>query len=406
MNTPIWWSKGRYWVLLLLIVLITLSSHPTIVDMSRAAGVEKGTILSRYIILMFGGLFLMCLNVKSMLKPKMVRVCWVIFVFLVVFYVMSLAFFGVKKMMQDIRSIAICLVAIMIGWQMNLGKKAFHGMLLVFAGMTLFVGLMQVFTNIGGFVILDQYFTDNKNALGMMLATAGVIFFVMGLNRQQKGLVKILYFGLALIALVVMLTVRARAATLTLGLMLLYILYERFKGKNFFAYLIVGLFLAMVAYVFIPNSVKEYVYNSFTQNYEEKDITAGRAGRNAAALDFLSEHIFFGNLNEHTEVGQIHNYPLNRTFEFGIVFVLPILLIYLYLLFKAIIKTIRTNSKNNYNLGYYLLLIPFIVSMAEPTFPFGPGTATVFNFLAFGASLRNSDNELMEISNETVAIDE
>ena len=406
MNTPIWWSKGRYWVLLLLIVLITLSSHPTIVDISRAAGMEKGTILSRYIILMFGGLFLMCLNVKSMLKPKMIRVCWVIFVFIVVFYVMSLAFFGVKKMMQDARSIAICLVAMMIGWQMNLGKKAFNGMLLVFAGMTLFVGLMQVFTNIGGFVILDQYFTDNKNALGMMLATADVVFFVMGLNRQQKGFVKILYFGLALLTLVVMLTIRARAATLTLGLMLLYVLYERFKGKNFFVYLIVGLFFVVVLYFVLPQSLKDFVINSFTQNYEEKDITAGRAGRNAAALDFLSEHIFFGNLNEHTEVGQIHNYPLNRTFEFGIVFVLPILLIYLYLLFKAIIKTIRTNSRNNYNLGYYLLLIPFIVSMAEPTFPFGPGTATVFNFLAFGASLRNSDNELMEISNETVAIDD
>ena len=181
-----------------------------------------------------------------------------------------------------------------------------------------------------------------------------------------------------------MLTVRARAATLTIGLMLLYILYERFKGKDFFAYLIMGLFLAVVVYVFIPNSVKEYVYNSFTQNYEDKDVTAGRAGRNAAALD----------------------YPLNRTFEFGIVFVIPILLLYLYLLFQAIIKTIRTNSRNNYNLGYYLLLIPFIISMAEPTFPFGPGTATVFNFLVFGASLRNSDNELMEITNETLALDD
>lgn len=406
MNTPIWWSKGRYWVLLLLIVLITFSSHPTIVEMSHDAGMEKGTILSRYIILVFGGLFLMCLNVKSMLKPKLVRVCLGILVFVVVFYFMTLAFFGVRKMMQDVRSITICLVAIMIGWQMDLGKKAFHGMLLAFAGMTLFVGLMQVFTNIGGFVILDQYFTDNKNSLGLMLATADVVFFVMGLNRQQKGVVKILYFGLALLTLVVMLTVRARAATLTLGLMLLYILYERFKGKNFFAYLIVGLFLVVVAYVFIPNSAKEYVYNSFTQNYEEGDVTAGRAGRNAAALDFLSDHIFLGNLNEHTGVGQIHNYPLNRTFEFGIIFVLPILLIYLYLLFQAIIKTIRTNSRNNYNLGYYLLLIPFIVSMAEPTFPFGPGTATVFNFLAFGASLRNSDNELMEITNETLALDD
>lgn len=397
MRISYWWSKARYWVLLLLIILITFSSHPTIVDMSRAAGMEKGTILSRYIILVFAGLFLMCLNVNSMLKPKMVRVCLGIFVFVFVFYYMTLAFFGVGKMMQDVRSIGICLIAIMIGWQLDLERKTFYGMLLAFAGMILFVGLMQVFTNVGGFVIRDQYFTDNKNSLGLMLATADVIFIVMGLNRQQKGFVKLLYFGLALLTLVVMLTIRARAATATLGLMLLYILYERFKGKNFFAYLFVGLFLAVVVYVFLPQSIKDFVYNSFTQNYEERDITAGRAGRNAAALDFLSGHLFLGNLNDHTQVGQIHNYPLNRTFEFGIVFVLPIILMYLYILFQAIFKTIKTNSRNNYNVGYYLLLIPFIISMAEPTFPFGPGTATVFNFLLFGASLRNTDNERMGI---------
>ena len=393
MNFSFLWSKVRYWLLLLLIVLIALSSHPAIVEISHAAGMEKGTILSRYIILLFGALFVMCLNVNSMLKPKLIRICLGIFVFVFVYYYMTRAFFGVGKMMQDVRSIGICLIAVMIGWQMDLNKKAFHGMLLTFAGMTLFVGLMQVFTNIGVFVILDQYATDNKNTFGLMLATASVIFFVMGLNRQQKGFVKILYFGLALLTLVVLLTIRARAATLTVGLMLLYILYERFKGKDFFGYLIVGLFLVVVVYVFLPQSVKEFVYSSFTQNFEEGDITSGRASRNKAALDFLSSHLFFGNLNEQTQVGEIHNYPLNRTFEFGIVFVLPILLMYLYLLLQAIIKTVKTNSRNTYNVGYYLLLIPFIISMAEPTFPFGPGTATVFSFLAFGASLRNTDNE-------------
>ena len=127
MKFSIWWSKARYWLLLLLIVLITLSSHPTIVDISRAAGMEKGTILSRYIILVFGGLFVMCLNVNSMLKPKLVRVCWGIFVFVFVYYFMTLTFFGVGKMMQDVRSIGICLVAIMIGWQMDLERKAFYG---------------------------------------------------------------------------------------------------------------------------------------------------------------------------------------------------------------------------------------------------------------------------------------
>ena len=100
------WQKARYWALLLLVFLITLSSHPTIVATSRAAGVENGTILSRYIILVFAGLFLMCLNVKSMLKPKMIRACWIMWVCIVVYYLITFAVFGSKSMMSDIRSIA------------------------------------------------------------------------------------------------------------------------------------------------------------------------------------------------------------------------------------------------------------------------------------------------------------
>ena len=143
------WYRARYWVLLLLVVLITISSHPTIVDMSKAAGMKSGTILSRYIILVFAGLFLMCLNVKSMLKPKLVRVSWFIWGWIVVYYLITFAAFGKKGMMGDVRSIAISLVAIMIGWQLDLDEKKLRALLLAFSGLILFVGLMQVLTNVG-----------------------------------------------------------------------------------------------------------------------------------------------------------------------------------------------------------------------------------------------------------------
>lgn len=225
-----------------------------------------------------------------------------------------------------------------------------------------------------------------------MLSSSAIVFLFLGLNLQQRGTKKILCFALAILTLVVLLTIRARTATLTTVIMLLYILYERFKGKDFFIYLIVGLVLVAALFVFMPSSIKEFVYNSFTQHYEEGDITTGRLERNAVALRFLSNHIFFGNLDQNIRVAQIHNYPLNRTFEFGIIFVFPILLLYLYLLINAIVKTIKSNNRYTQNIGYYLLLIPFIISMAEPTFPFGPGTATVFNFITFGLALRYSYN--------------
>ena len=386
------WHKARYWVLLLLVFLITISSHPVIVAMSQAAGLENGTILSRYIILVFAGLFLMCFNVKSMLKPPMVRVSWFIWVWIVVYYLITYAAFGKKAMMGDVRSIAISLAAIMIGWQLDLDEKRFRVLLLAFAGLTLFVGLMQVFTNVGGFVIRDQYHSDNKNSLGVMLATTSIIFFFFWYNRREMGLVKVSMLALCLLSFVVLLTIRARAATLTSIILVLFILYERYKGRNFLLYLILGLLFVVIVFLVLPSGMKEYVYNSFFQNYEEGDITAGRAWRNAAALRFLSDHILVGNLNADASIAQIHNYPLNRTYHFGVLFVFPILLVYLYLLVNIIIRTIKSDNKDLDSIGYYLLLIPFIISMVEPTFPFGPGTATVINFLVFGLALRYSNN--------------
>ena len=132
------WEWARYWVLLLLVVLITISSHPTIMAMTYAAGIESGTILSRYIILVFGVLFVMCLNPKSMLKSKTIRISWFLWLFIVLYYLIVLTVFGKKAMLGDVRSIAICLVAIMVGWQMDLNEKRFKVILLAFSGLILY----------------------------------------------------------------------------------------------------------------------------------------------------------------------------------------------------------------------------------------------------------------------------
>lgn len=393
------WKWARYWVLLLLVVLITVSSHPTIMAMTYAAGIESGTILSRYIILVFGALFVMCLNPKSILRSKMIRRCWFLWFFIVLYYLIVLAVFGKKAMLGDVRSIAICLVAIMIGWQMDLDEKRFKIILLAFAGVILYVGLMQVFTNVGGFVILDQYHTDNKNSLGVMLSTGATIFLIIAMNSRRKPIVKVIFYVSAVLTFVVLLTIRARGATLTTVLMVLYVLYERFKGKNFILYLGLGLALLVIVYLVLPSAAKEFVYNSFFQNYEGGDVTGGRAERNMAALEVLAGHPFLGNLDQNVSVAWVHNYPLNKMFEFGLVFAFPVLLLYLYLLFLTTVKTIQSDNHNNYNIGYYLLIIPFIISMVEPTFPFGPGTATVFNFIIFGMALKHAENE-MEINFE------
>ena len=306
---------------------------------------------------------------------------WVCF-----YYFITFAIFGEKSMMSDVRSMAICLVGIIIGWQLELKEKELKVVLIIYAGLTLFVGVMQIIQNIGGLEILDQYHVDNKNSLGVMLTTSATIFMCFGFNWQRNKAVSFLYWLLALIAFIVLLTIRARTATLATVLMLPLLYYQRFKGKNFFLYLVLGFLVLSLIYSVLPTTAKEYVYYSFFQNYEGGDVTSGRMATYRDALHLLSDHVLLGNLNQNVTIDWIHNYPLNRTFEFGLIFVFPILLLYFYLLIISIRNTVHSDKYNTINVGS-LLVIPFIISMAEPTFPFGPGTATVFNFIIFGASI-------------------
>lgn len=380
-----------YIVLIILVALISLSSHPAIVEISRSSGLQSGTILSRYIILVFGALFVMCFNWNSMFRSKLVRESWGIFLFIIIAYILTYGIFNTKEMMNDLRSIAICIVAIMIGWQTCLDERRQRILLLSYAILTAYIGLMQVLVNVGGFVILDQYATDNKNSIGVMLATSSFVFLMQGINSEKYSKGKWLLIVGAIFTFILLLTIRARGATLTLVLLLLYVFYERYKGNNFILYLFGGVIVLSLIVICLPSGAKEYVVDSIFQG-REGDLTTGRSERNKSALIILSEHPFLGNLVVRQNVEWVHNYPLLKLQNFGLIFAFPIVLLYLILLIKAIIMTIRSDNRNIFNLGYYLLLIPFIISMSEPTFPFGPGTATVFNFILFGVALRNSSD--------------
>lgn len=60
----------------------------------------------------------------------------------------------------------------------------------------------------------------------------------------------------------------------------------------------------------------------------------------------------------------------------------------LFYIIIFILKNIRRASVVNFEqIGVYLLIIPFIISLLEPSFPFGPGSVQVFTYILFGYSL-------------------
>ena len=86
----------------------------------------------------------------------------------------------------------------------------------------------------------------------------------------------------------------------------------------------------------------------------------------------------------------MHNYPLMQLLDYGLLMAAPLMALYFYLLFVDI-KAIATKGiAAMKNVGFYAMLVIFVASMFEYSFPYGPGTTTVMNFIFFGISLQKN----------------
>ena len=191
-------------VLLYILLFVTaISYHPVIIRASRIAGYENGTILSRYIILLFGAVFILSLSISLLKNSRFYRNVIIWFAVIFVFALVIQAFYRNRDMIRELRTFAIVLGSIMIGYDLKLEKRQQVFMILVFCITVLFSGIMQVIMNNGGFVIANQYLTDAKNSLGAMLATSCFLSVYLFLNFSKR-ISKYLAMALVLLTFLVM----------------------------------------------------------------------------------------------------------------------------------------------------------------------------------------------------------
>ena len=165
-----------------LTLLLTFSYHPSIMLEGEDA-LEKGTVLTKYINLLFIVIWLLKFNLNKWLQSMIIRLSFVIILICLFTSLLTMSIFG--RRISDNRAIIISVVALLIGWQADFSKKAFVVMLLLYSISAIFVGMSQVFVNGSGFVI-GQYFMEQKNSLGVILATASVILFGLSLQAKKK----------------------------------------------------------------------------------------------------------------------------------------------------------------------------------------------------------------------------
>lgn len=385
-------SVVNYWTLLLLIVLIAMSYHPIVREASRGMGIESGSILSPYILIVFAGLTV--LSSRSLFRYKMQRRSWLLLFIVFLAYIFAYAFFKNDEMLSDIRSLGISLCAIGIGCNLNLNEKKYKFLLLFYAGLFTFVGIMNIMHGLGGFVIERVYLRISKNILGVNIATSILIYVAFILDSSVRKKRKWFFCALVALSFLIVLTLRARTATLCSGIIIFYAVYAYNLRKSFrnAIFKSLGIFILVIMIALLIPTVRDYIYDSFTMGHED-DLLSGRTERNEVALDFFLDNLFLGNVQRHVELAWVHNYPLLKLSSYGILLSLPILLLYLYQLIFTLKKSLYVQRDLLGSLGYIALLIPFICSMNEPTLPYGPGTGTVFNFILLGLAL-SYDNKV------------
>ena len=378
-------------LLYLLLFVSAISYHPTIVRMSHLAGYESGTILSKYIVMLFGVVLFLSLNTKAFKNSKLVKkyVFWLFVIFVVGLIVLT--FFNNNRMINELRTFLIVFGAILIGYDLRLNDQKKYILVLAFCLPTMFSGLMQVLVNVGGFQIMDQYLADSKNALGALLATSCFSLFYLYRSSNRPVFRAVLLF-LAIFSLVIVVTIRARMAMLSLFMVGVFYYYLLKKNGSFIISLLKIGVVAFFAILLIPDSMFGYLESSFTAGSHGENISSGRFGTYKEAISYLSFHPFLGDILRENQISWIHNYLLLKLYNFGVLFSWPIIILYFIIIFRAAKNSFRFHPTSVECYGFVCLLIPFFISLAEPTFPFGPGTVTVFNFILLGMSEQSIRN--------------
>jgi len=154
------------------------------------------------------------------------------------------------------------------------------------------------------------------------------------------------------------------------------------------------IFFTLAFVLLLMPFIWQYLYDALFLNYDITDIdsiSTNRMTRNLIGIDFLLKYPLTGQLG-HTFYGRkIHNYVLISLVSYGALLSSLILIIYFKYVLK-IIRAIRKNTFQYYEVGPLVMIILLIISLFEYTYPYAPGSAVFFPFFLLGQYLKKRNS--------------
>lgn len=383
----------RYFSLVILLILTALSYHPSFAQfVTDEVGVNP---LNKYIYLALGITIILHLRLKKIKKNKFAKI-YIMFVVLIAVIGFLLQGFNVSdSYISEAKNCLMAFTFLFVGYNANLNRNQVLVLLMSYGGIVLYSTFMQIMVNLGGFTLSTVYLQYGKNILGVMTSSSCIALAYYGMVDDRK-FVKVITIAMATILLIFTITIRARASFLSTFLLLGYLSYKKMQTDKMMAdrlikysFVVIGCILILSLFSDVISSAISYIYESFTLNQGD-DLTSGRLNRNKIALDIIANNPFWGNLEIGAQYEWVHNYFLRQFSSYGFIAGFPLLALYLYLVF-FVLKNITKCNFVLENIGFMVLLIPIIISLEEPTFPYAPGTGTILSFTLLGYSMCKND---------------
>ncbi len=373
----------------LLVMLSAISYHPLFTE---NVSLDNSVRIVLYIIAAIS--LLLSFKISYFRKHRILKV-WVVVVLLLTIQSLIVSGIGVSdKFFGDLVSIAFTLAAVLIGCSLKMSEKQLLGLIISYGLCLVIAGVSQVYSNFGGFVIQQQYADFAKNSFGPMIGV--FIILAIFIYSNSKGVSKFILLTLIILNAVVVVTIRARAATLATALVvMIYFLFIIYNNRHKVSKIVFGgsslliiIIIATLLFSDFFSNVLKYVYDSIFMHAEYGvDLTSGRTELNIIAWETFRQSPLFGLLGTSEEIPWVHNYPLLKLSEYGLIGGLILLFFYVYLLIFLIKEIFRNGVLKKHDAGFWSVGFLFIISMAEPTFPYLPGTAIVFAYILLGRSI-------------------
>jgi O-Antigen ligase len=381
-------SVLKTWLLSASFIVALVAYMPNIIDNDRAYNTFR---ITNY--MLFGSLFFLTFSIKHMVYQRVIFVySFVLYIFLLETLLFSSLGFNME--FNDILEISIPFIAILIGYNINISTKKYLNFLVIYCIAATMLSVYTAYYYIGSFTILDQSLIDNKNSLGAILSNSGAIILCMIFFKDINKSRKIPFVIFLIIICACLLVLRARAAFVAFLFCFLVFTWLSLRNRKN-RYLILGVIIITIGLLCLfgsltmPTFLNDFFFGTSDSN-DLNMLSTGRIDRNIAAIKFISDNPMFGQLTNFHFLEWVHNYLLLKLSQYGLLGSFPLLCLYFYLIWTIIIKISRIREFRMDHFGYMVMIIPIIISLMEPSFPFGPGSVQVIIYFMFGYSLKNS----------------